>query len=92
MGDVALKIVLLVLLLAWSGCFVYRLATGVLDAWKVGRFGVYEKNKPTARVVRSSAHPIEFWFTMTFWHVMLVVFVAVFVLGIYGIWRVIVSH
>lgn len=91
MADVAFKLALLVLLLAWSGYFVYCLATGVLDAWKLGRFGVYEKNKPTAHVVRSSAHAIEFWFIMTFWHVMLVVFVAVFVFGIYGVWRVLAS-
>jgi hypothetical protein len=89
MADMAFKIVLLLLLLAWSGYFVYRLATGVVHAWKVGRFGVHQKEKPIARVVRSSAGPIEFWFTMAFWHVMLVMCGGVFALGIYGIWRVI---
>jgi hypothetical protein len=92
MADVVLKIVLLVLLLAWSGYFVYRLAVGVADAWRVGRFGVHEKGKPVARVVRSWARPLEFWFTMASWHVMLVVFAGVFVLGIYGVWRVLASR
>lgn len=90
MADVIYRIVLLVLLLAWSGYFVFRLATGAFDAWKVGRLGHYEQGKTTARVVRSSVRPIEFWFTMTFWHVMLVAFAAVFVLGMCGIWRVVV--
>jgi hypothetical protein len=91
MTDAAFKIVLLFLLLSWSGYFVYRLGTGVVDAWRVGRFGVSVKGKADTRVVRSSARPIEFWFTMTIWHVMLIVFAVVFTLGIHGVYRVIAN-
>ena len=92
MADAIFKIVLLLLLLAWSGYFVYRLATGVADAWRDGRFIVHGRPKPVARMVRSSSRPIEFWFTMAPWHAMLLIFVAVFALAIYGIWHVLGSH
>ena len=92
MADVVFRIVLLLLLLAWSGYIVYRLAAGVFEAWRFGRLGVRTWPKRNLRVVRSWAHPIEFWLTMTFWHMMLIVFSIVFALGVYGIWRVFVGH
>lgn len=91
MTDMVFKIVLL-LLLAWSGYFVYRLGMGIVDAWRLGRFGMYEKGKFVARVVRGSARPTEFWFTMTVWHVMLVIFAAVFMLGVREFHRVITAR
>lgn len=88
MADKAFKIVLLLLLLVWSGYFVFRLAIGLIDAWRIGRLCLTERRKHTVRIVRSAAHPVAFWFTMAAWHVLLVAFAGLFLAGVYGIWRV----
>jgi hypothetical protein len=87
MADKAFKIALLLVLLTISGLFVIKLSAGLIAAWRVGRFGLHQKGKSTPRIIREATSPIEFWFTMAFWHILLVGFVSLFGLGIYGIWR-----
>ena len=82
MADLAFKLVGLILLLAWSGYTLCLLVPRVFEAWKVGRFGAY-------RVVRSSTHPVQFWFAMAVFHVMALLIGVLFVTGLYGVYVVV---
>ena len=50
---------------------------------------MYQKGTSQPQIVRTATQPIEFWFTMVVWHIALVVFIGVLILGSYGIWRVV---
>lgn len=93
MADKAFKLFFLCLFLLWSGYYLSRLATGLLDAWASGRFATGGKRNAFAshRIVRSHRRPVEFWSTMAFWHSMLVAIACGFGWGIYGVWRVLVG-
>jgi hypothetical protein len=93
MANLLFKLVLLLLLLAWSGHFVFRLSIGILGAWRSGRCesAAYERGQTVARVVRAAGHPVAFWFTMVVWHVMLAAFLGVFGFGAYSFWRVLLQ-
>jgi hypothetical protein len=88
MGDIAFKVVLLLLALLLSGLIALRLLKGILDGWRLGRLGVHDKRQATGRIIRSAAKPIEFWSMMILWHLMFISSTVVFALSMYGMWHV----
>jgi len=66
----------MLLALIWSGYWVYRLAVVIPTALRVGR---YEAHGPGyRRRITAWRNPIQYWFALLLWSLMLVFFVILF--------------
>lgn len=84
-AAVLFNLLLMSLVLLWSGHFAYRLAATIPTALRDGRYVLTDPKR--RRRITMARNPIEFWFSVLVWSILFVFFSAIFCAAGYALVR-----